>query len=450
MRRLLALADCVAILLAFALAVNLELLTPFATAPENALLLVPLALVLWIPLATVSGMFHVDEKRLDSSVADEMGRLLQLAAVWTWLLFLVETLIVTGPAPVTPAITLWLVSVPAILVCRSLIRRYAQRRPWYRQSAFVVGTPGDTERVCTILERHPEYGVEVARRLMIDPGNGVNRVEALIDLADNSDIDRVIFASSYEGLDERTGALRFLSEQRIKVDLVPGDSEVFKSNAELHFIEGLPLLTLPKSGQPRSTSLVKRAIDVIVAGVGLVVLSPYFAYVGLRIKIDSRGPVLFRQPRIGQDGETFNVIKFRTMCADADARKDDIRALNQRTDGMFKVENDPRITRFGAKLRRTSFDELPQLINVVRGEMSLVGPRPLIQRESDLVNEHYLARFNVRPGITGPWQVLGRSDIPFEDMLKLDYTYVTNWSVADDTKLLVRTVSAIAQGRGAY
>jgi lipopolysaccharide/colanic/teichoic acid biosynthesis glycosyltransferase len=225
---------------------------------------------------------------------------------------------------------------------------------------------------------------------------------------------------------------------------------VFKSNAELHFIEGLPLLTLPKSGRPRSTSLVKRAIDLSVAGAGLVVLSPYFAYVGFRIKIDSRGPVLFRQPRIGQDGETFNVIKFRTMCADADARKNEIRALNERTDGMFKVENDPRITRFGAKLRRASLDELPQLINVVRGEMSLVGPRPLIQPESDLVNEHYLARFNVRPGITGPWQVLGRSDIPFEDMLKLDYTYVTNWSVADDTKLLVRTVSAIAHGRGAY
>ena len=144
------------------------------------------------------------------------------------------------------------------------------------------------------------------------------------------------------------------------------------------------------------------------------------------------------------------MIKFRTMYPDADERKDEVAALNRRTDGMFKVENDPRITQVGARLRRYSLDELPQLINVLRGEMSLVGPRPLIEAESDLVDEHYLARFQVRPGMTGPWQVLGRSDIPFEDMLKLDYSYVMNWSVGDDVKILVRTASAITRGAGAY
>jgi lipopolysaccharide/colanic/teichoic acid biosynthesis glycosyltransferase len=138
------------------------------------------------------------------------------------------------------------------------------------------------------------------------------------------------------------------------------------------------------------------------------------------------------------------------MVADAEDLKPGLSELNRRGDGMFKIPDDPRVTRVGRWLRRYSLDELPQLMDVLRGEMSLVGPRPLIQAEADLVDRRYDARFNVRPGITGPWQVFGRSDIPFDDMTKLDYTYVTNWSVGYDVKLMVRTISAMFAGRGAY
>ncbi len=144
------------------------------------------------------------------------------------------------------------------------------------------------------------------------------------------------------------------------------------------------------------------------------------------------------------------LLKFRSMVADAESLKPEFDKLNKRTDGMFKIPDDPRITRVGRWLRKYSLDEIPQLWNVLRGDMSLVGPRPLIEVESDRISDLYSARFNVRPGITGPWQVLGRSDIPFDDMVKLDYTYVINWSIADDVKLMVRTVSAMGAGRGAY
>jgi lipopolysaccharide/colanic/teichoic acid biosynthesis glycosyltransferase len=195
---------------------------------------------------------------------------------------------------------------------------------------------------------------------------------------------------------------------------------------------------------------VKRGVDVVVAAGALLLLSPFLAACALAIRLDSPGHVFFRQPRIGRKRASFSVLKFRTMVTDADDLKPGLSELNRRDDCMFKIPEDPRITRVGRWLRRYSLDELPQLVNVLRGEMSLVGPRPLIPVEADLVESRYEARFNVRPGITGPWQVFGRSDIPFDDMTKLDYTYVTNWSIGYDIKLMVRTISAMVAGRGAY
>ncbi len=449
MRRVLAISDMVAVLATSGLLGAADALG-YQVLPQQPFAVIPIAVVLWLLLAGIGGMYHVDEQRLDCSIADEIGQVAQLTAVWSWLLFLFDTLVTAGSTPVLPAIALWLVAVPMILSGRGLVRGLARKGEWYRQSAFVVGRDDDADRVIDLLDRHPEYGVDVTQRISLDRFAGRSRVEALIDLAEQANVDRVIFASSYEGLDERTGALRFLSEGGIKVDLVPGDSEVFRSDAELHFVEGLPFLTLPSTGRARSASLFKRVIDVGIASVCLVLASPLLAYAAIRIKLGSPGPVFFHQPRVGRGGEYFELRKFRTMAEDADGRKDEVNGLNPRTDGMFKLRQDPRVTRFGAFLRRYSIDELPQLINVLRGEMSLVGPRPLIQAESELVSDHYLARFNVRPGITGPWQVFGRSHIPFDDMLKLDYTYVLNWSIGDDVKLLVRTMAAITHGRGAY
>ena len=456
MRRVLALADAVGLLLGFGLLSLLEgplgregaLDLPLVH--NNPLTLMLGAILLWGLLATIAGSYHLDERRIEHSVANQIGQLIQVSAAWAWILTLTDALLADGSISIAPVAALWITMVPLVLTCRTVARHLASSKRWYRQPVFLIGSEIDSDRVAALIDRHPEYGLEVVRTIELNEASGPTRARHLVADAREANVARVIFASSYEGLDERTGALRFLAEEGIKVDLVPGDSDVFRSDAELHFIEGLPILTLPTTHRPRSAQAIKRAMDVTLAGAGLVLLAPVFGYYAIRIKLDSPGPVFFRQTRAGRKGKEFQLFKFRTMVSDADAMKDTVNALNLRTDGMFKVADDPRITRFGAKLRRTSLDELPQLINVLRGEMSLVGPRPLIFAEADLVEERYVARFDVKPGMTGPWQVFGRSDIPFLKMVKLDYAYVVNWSIGEDLKFLIRTLSAMTQRRGAY
>ena len=222
---------------------------------------------------------------------------------------------------------------------------------------------------------------------------------------------------------------------------------------DVHELEGSPMMTLPRAGLAHSSQLLKRALDLSVSAAGLIVLAPFFAVCALAIRLDSSGPVFFRQVRIGRDGLPFDLLKFRSMHVDADARKADLAELSLGgldDGGLFKVPGDPRVTRVGRLLRRYSVDELPQLLNVLRGDMSLVGPRPLIENEASQVSGHFRHRLSLTPGLTGLWQVNGRSDIPFEEMVSLDYLYVTNWSLWGDVKLLIKTLPAIVAGRGAY
>ena len=189
--------------------------------------------------------------------------------------------------------------------------------------------------------------------------------------------------------------------------------------------------------------------------VGLLLLAPLFAVIACRVKHETPGPVFFRQIRMGRGDKTFRIYKFRTMVDDADRRKSEVAHLNMHAANggdprMFKVPEDPRITPFGAFLRRYSLDELPQLINVVKGEMSLVGPRPLILDEDRYIIDWARKRLDLTPGITGLWQVLGRSEIPFEEMTKLDYLYVTNWSLWGDVRLIFGTIPALTRTRRAY
>jgi lipopolysaccharide/colanic/teichoic acid biosynthesis glycosyltransferase len=204
----------------------------------------------------------------------------------------------------------------------------------------------------------------------------------------------------------------------------------------------------------KSSLRLKRALDLVVGTVALVVLAPVIAACALAIKLDSPGPVFFRQRRVGRDDRPFRVFKFRSMYADADTRKDEVATLNfhggGNNTGMFKIREDPRITRVGRFLRRYSLDEIPQVFNILRGEMSFVGPRPLIETEDRQIEGRFRRRLSLTPGLTGLWQAHGRSDIPFEQMVNLDYLYVTNWSLWGDVKLVMRTVSAVVRGSGAY
>jgi lipopolysaccharide/colanic/teichoic acid biosynthesis glycosyltransferase len=213
-------------------------------------------------------------------------------------------------------------------------------------------------------------------------------------------------------------------------------------------VEGVTLLGVNPPWLPRSSRAVKRVIDLLVASVVLIVGLPLAALIALAIKVDSRGPVFFTQRRVGREGRRFKVYKFRTMVANADERRSEL--LSQSTDpDWLKLDSDPRITRVGRLLRRVSLDELPQLWNVLRGEMSLVGPRPLIEDEDERVQGWARGRLDLTPGLTGYWQVLGRTRIPFEEMVKLDYLYVMNWSLWEDMRLMLRTLPTLVTGRGA-
>jgi exopolysaccharide biosynthesis polyprenyl glycosylphosphotransferase len=202
----------------------------------------------------------------------------------------------------------------------------------------------------------------------------------------------------------------------------------------------------------RSVRVLKRAVDIVVASAGLLVLSPLLAVVAIAIRVDSPGPIFFRQRRHGRGGSEFKIVKFRTMVADAEAQRLAMSHMNEMEGAgpLFKMANDPRITKVGAFLRKTSLDELPQLWNVLRGEMSLVGPRPFVVHESEQITGWAGRRLDTTPGITGLWQVLGRNDIPFDEMVKLDYVYVTNWSLWWDIKILVQTLPTVLKRQGAY
>jgi exopolysaccharide biosynthesis polyprenyl glycosylphosphotransferase len=212
----------------------------------------------------------------------------------------------------------------------------------------------------------------------------------------------------------------------------------------------MPFLTLDWVASDDWRLIVKRLLDVAVAAGVLIVGAPLFVLVALAIRLDSRGSVLFVQRRVGLNKRTFSLVKFRTMCTDAERRQATLEGLNEANGPVFKIANDPRVTRVGRFLRRTSIDELPQLWNVLRGDMSLVGPRPLPLRDVSRFNEALQRkRFSVKPGLTCLWQVSGRSGIGFGEWLRLDLWYIDNWSLALDLKLLVQTVPAVLRGTGA-
>jgi lipopolysaccharide/colanic/teichoic acid biosynthesis glycosyltransferase len=218
----------------------------------------------------------------------------------------------------------------------------------------------------------------------------------------------------------------------------------------VHAAEGMPLLGLAPERLAGSSLFLKRAFDIVGSGLAVVALAPLFAVIAVAIKIDSSGPVLFRQVRMGRGNRTFTILKFRTMSVDAEARKGDVAHLNKHLGNdprMFKIPGDPRVTRVGRVLRRYSLDELPQLVNVFRGDMSLVGPRPLILDEDRHVGGWARRRLDLKPGMTGIWQVLGRDDIPFEEMVGLDYRYVTSWSLSGDIGLILQTIPSLARQR---
>jgi len=237
------------------------------------------------------------------------------------------------------------------------------------------------------------------------------------------------------------------------VDIVSGGPENLYSAALQQDIEGLPLVSLRPTAQRPFSLRMKRTFDLFVSIFSLLIVSPLLVWSALRIRLDSPGPVIFRQTRIGLNGNEFEIYKFRTMVDGAHELRPELRVATRESgndDVLFKLEDDPRVTPVGRSLRHWSLDELPQLLNVIKGEMSMVGPRPLVPEEAAQVGTLFEARASVKPGIAGPWQALGRSSIPFSDMVRLDYTYAMGRSLTMDIYLLIRTVVAVLDRKGAH
>ena len=382
LRRLLALSDLVALSLAAAVAVAVSSSLGRPPVASETIVAFVVCLPAWLLIANAIGLYHIPDRRLGPSAADEIGPTVFALALWSWCLLLVEAVIAPGAPELLLSAVIWVAGLAVVLGLRALTRALSRRRPWYEQRVAILGTPIDVRRVARRLKRHPELGLKVAcvGEIAENEAVGNGSVPAVIDIVARAKINRVIVASLPGQVEERSALIRILSELHVHVDVVSGDSDAIPAHATLHYMEGLPLLTIAAVRAPRSRAIFKRVFDAAAAGSGLIVLSPLLAYCAIRIRLESPGPALFRQIRIGKDGKPFEVLKFRTMVDNAELQKQDLVALSLYARGMFKVADDPRTTKFGAWLRRWSIDELPQLWNVVRGQMSLVGPRPLSRR----------------------------------------------------------------------
>jgi exopolysaccharide biosynthesis polyprenyl glycosylphosphotransferase len=303
-----------------------------------------------------------------------------------------------------------------------------------------------------MLARSQELGYEVGDVFDLAEQPDLPREELVAQvsaLAAEVDAGTVIVASSVDHVS--TGELtRRLADRGLHVELSVPLAGIDVSRLRLRPLGDFPVLYVEPVSREGWRQHAKRAFDVVTASLALLAALPVLAIAAVAIKLDTPGPVLFRQKRVGRDGVTFEVLKLRTMVTDAERRLDEVRALNEATGPVFKIRRDPRITRVGRLLRKSSIDEIPQLWNVVRGEMSIVGPRPALPVETEAWGPELFERLRVRPGITGMWQVNGRSNASGGDYVRLDLYYVDNWSLLIDLEILLKTVPVVLTGRGAY
>jgi len=345
----------------------------------------------------------------------------------------------------------------ALLVVHLLVRSfvfYRNRRSLQRR-ALVVGEPGAAERLSDEFARRPWAGVAVVGYTSdaFDAPSRVQRlgsISATPQIVAEHKIDEVIFAL-HPQQHEQVARLSFtLLQQPVMVHVIPGILDLSFARTPVETVGGIPLISLRESALTDSQRLIKRLFDLAASALLLVVLSPILLAIALLIKLESPGPVFFLQERIGEHGRRFKMIKFRSMYQDAERRWNEVAIRDEQGNLIHKREDDPRVTPLGRKLRRTSLDELPQLINVLRGEMSLVGPRPEMPYIAAEYQPWQWQRFRVPPGITGWWQVNGRSDKPMHLNTDDDLYYIQNYSFWLDLRILLRTVFVVLQGRGAY
>jgi exopolysaccharide biosynthesis polyprenyl glycosylphosphotransferase len=378
-----------------------------------------------------------------------------VAVAGTLLAWMFSDLLATGEPFTRPQVGLLFC---LLFLTLGLTRMFARRIALAATPAerlLVLGSAAEASRIGDSLERISPLNAQVVGRVQVEREprsvNGDRPLGVFDDLdyiLKKHSVDRVVICPHGESSSTMLETIRLVKGLGVKVSVMPRLFEVVGSSVEFDDLGGLTLLGIRRYQLSKSSAVLKRGFDVAGAGAGLIVLAPLFAVVALAIKLTSRGPVFFRQPRVGRGGTSFQMVKFRTMYEGADAMKVELLHRNEGADGFFKIADDPRVTAVGRVLRRTAIDELPQLLNVLRGEMSLVGPRPLVDEEDARVEGTLRRRLDVQPGMTGAWQVLGSSRIPMRDMVTIDYLYRANWSLWLDLKILLRTVPYVLRRQG--
>ncbi|MEL7155990.1 MAG: sugar transferase [Actinomycetota bacterium] len=316
---------------------------------------------------------------------------------------------------------------------------------------LLIGDNHESERFAAMFDEEPSLGYEVVGAIDPRTFDAPRQLTThVLAAARQNNAHGVIVAATAIDVQGSNRLIRDLVEAGIHVELSSTLADISFDRLTVRPLGRFPVVYIEPRHRKGWRALAKRAFDLAVAGTALVFLAPVLAVLAVAIKVGSQGPVLFRQERVGQDGELFPVLKFRTMVVDAEALLAKLAHDNKGAGPLFKMKEDPRVTRVGAFLRKTSLDELPQLWNVIRGEMSLVGPRPALQAEMKEWSEDLYGRLRVKPGITGMWQVSGRSSTTFEEYTRLDLYYVDNWSLVVDVSILARTIPAVIASRGAY
>jgi exopolysaccharide biosynthesis polyprenyl glycosylphosphotransferase len=343
------------------------------------------------------------------------------------------------------------VTVVAVGTARTVTRIRLHAAPALRERVVIVGSGEVARGLVERMRQHPEYGLEPVGLVDDDthlPSQidipDLGRLGSLSSLLATGRVDRVVIAFTRGGHEQLLDCIRVCRDAGVPISVVPRLFEFLEGVHAIDQLAGMPLVSFRAPVFSRLASGCKRGLDLSCAATMLLALSPLLLVVAVAIRLDSSGPILFVQRRAGRGGRYFDLYKFRSMEVNS-------KVLVQESGAIVKGRDDERVTRVGRLIRRFSLDEAPQLFNVLRGDMSLVGPRPLVHAEQlALVEDWQARRSDLRPGLTGPWQVSGRSHIPFEDMIKIDYQYVAGWSLARDLRILLQTLPVVISGRGAF
>jgi len=455
LRKLLALSDAVCLALAMALAMAV-VSGARGHSWHEYLSYGLVTLPAWVVLFKLYGLYERDAKRLSHSTLDDLPSLFHALLLGCLLMWCWYVLVAPAKLMFTTILAFGALALVAVLAGRVLTRAGFARLV-SPERVLLIGT-GQASGVL-IEKMHARPSLRLQPIGMVSCEGSVGGAVALPRLGRLEEVDlpslmaehrvtRVVVADVELERERLLGVLRDCKTVSVKVSLLPLTFSVLGPSVEIDDLQGVTVLGVNPSVLSRSSRTAKRVLDLVGASLLAIPALPLVGVLAVAIKLDSPGPVFFRQERVGKAGSRFRLVKLRTMAVDAEARRAEL--LTQSKDpGWLHLEHDPRITRVGRLLRLTSLDELPQLWNVLRGDMSLVGPRPLVAEEDRMVNGWARGRLDLTPGVTGLWQVLGRTSIPFEEMVKLDYLYVTNWSLWGDVRLILRTLPVVLRRSGA-